>query len=213
MNNETKATYWENLNSKNASYVTLTDKESLQKSYQKNKDFEGLNVKVLSINTFYTNNNNFKIIRIKLEDNQEVFVRIFGKEKFDINLCDAINEEYFSPCTRGMAVTNEWLWLFQEPKDVNNFELTDLKYTTSLSYNVNEKDYVFNLSKIGLIPGYQNINNKKVNTVLCEYINEIQDKDVYEKIILLEEGYENKDGGIITLLKSKSISLEEIEIY
>lgn len=216
---EYNAAFWRTKITAGKTFIKISDGQAIEESLNKENDADGVEYLVKSTKTFKSGPIEWLFIQLEKKGDEQLYVMVkMVNDDFEIRVY--FEDPSFKQGNRHDMLDNEMFWLFQEPKNMEEFNenprayMNKLNYTMTLGRTENGKDLAFILKDQGEIY----CKHKGSLVTIVEYKTD-QECDNPE-LILLEEGDSGSDrtkkddgsGGYITLLVGATINPEEIEV-
>ena len=113
---------------------------------------------------------------------------------------------------RKTFIENDMLWLFQEPKDVNNFSYSELKYSMDIKETKdNGEEVLYIMKSQGELSGKAYIGSSIHKNMLGTVV-EYSTTDGKQAVIVEVGDINNEDGGLITLYTGKIIPTKDVDL-
>lgn len=218
MPDKTSPEYWEQL--KPGSIVTLSDEQAIKESMEAGNGPRGIDYTTKSVITVKEMDGLAQWLLFELEGTDQDLWLMAKIVDQDIALRVYYEPEEFEVGDRGDALDRGDYWLFQEPEDPDNFEPTDLSYTTeiqqSMETQAGERDVIFRRKSQGEMHGTCSCEPKMAGIdEMFATVVEYSGPEDYEnpEVLLLETGkQDNPNGGCIRLMLGADITPADVDI-
>jgi len=196
LSNNTKK-FWKQL--KIGDVIGLQDKQAIEDQMEEGKELGETDYEVRSIKTFKADGDHGCLAEYLLVELVQSEETIFLSVKIvDVEVCLRVYYEVqeFDQGNRADMLENDCEWIFEEPEDTENFNLSDLVYAQSITQKVDEEDIEFTLLPQGeLSGGLTNIPKESgigdVFMTLAEYSTDVDCGNPY--ILITEEEFIKTD--------------------
>ncbi len=210
--------FWRNLNPK--TIITLNDTQAIEESMEEGEGVKGIDYILKYILKIKQSDNLAEWLLLNLEgDEQDMWlvVKIVDQE---MSLRVYYEAPEFEPGNRQDMIDREEYWLFQEPEDIDNFEVDELQFAKQIEHNVQEEDQeeevLFHQKSQGEMygtctshPPQSSLENTLATVV--EYSIE-QDYKNPELLVLEIGGRNGSMGGFIRLMLGAEINFSEVDV-
>jgi len=209
--------YWQAL--KTGTIVTLNDELAMQESQEKLGKVGGLSYTIIETRRLRESRDMASWTMHQLKGNYAPFdtqrlwlvVKVVDRE-MSLGVFEQVKE--LSPGTRKQLVNRGDIWLFQKPKDENNFLCNDLLYTMDITRNINGSDVVYSQKPQGELHGMLSVDPPQSGVgqtmaTIVEYATDVETDNT--ELLVLEIG-DSDDGGNITIYEGGPINPAEIDV-
>jgi len=208
---KTSPNFWRNI--RKGAFLELSDEETLLESMEDSQGADGVTFELLEDPQ-----------HIVIEDVCEFYIyNLEAKSKTDIILIatiigdDVELKAYFEDADIVQAddrkghVDRGDFWIFEEPEDVDDFEITDLEFAQKIEFD----DSTYEMKRLGTMHGSFNGEDGMMASI-AEYTLTEQSEDNEtnnSELMVYEYGdVDDEDGGYLSVLFGYTINLTEVDI-
>ena len=121
------------------SFITLSDSQSMEDSQKRGEGFQGIRFAVESTLVADDTEGFASWVMLQLNDNHQRLMLVVKAVDNAIDHRIYYANEDFRPARREEVVRSGDTWLFEAPKDANNFEPADLRYAAEIVQTIGER--------------------------------------------------------------------------
>jgi len=204
------------------SIITLKDEQTIEDSMKKNLGAKPIDYIVSKVRRIEEQDGMVQWTLCLLKDpDQRIWFMAKSVDR-NIDFRAYYEPDEFRPGNRRDMVENGNLWLFQEPRDVNNYKLSELEFTTAIDRETevhgSTRQVSYEQKSQGVLYGSMTSDpaetgfERGVFTAVAEYVT--GDSAVQNpELLLLEMGGEaGSNGGLINLLLGASLTATDFEV-
>jgi hypothetical protein len=133
MFDKSKPEFWEKIKVNNI--VTLKDEQGIEDSMEQSKGIGGLDYTVKSVKTITQTDNLCKWLVFELDSADQVLWMVAKIVDEDVDVIIYFDIPEFPSGSREEMLDNDMFWLFQEPENHDDFDVSELKFSKDMFLN------------------------------------------------------------------------------
>ncbi len=205
---------------KKQTVIVLKDEQAILDSMEAGKGVDGLEYIVTEVQKIKEQNGSCEWIILYLDNPKDDSVKLVVKivdDEIDLKVYFE-DKDSFTPGNREDVIDRGDFWLFKEPKDVEDFKLEELEYSSEIDWNFEEEgDVIFSLKSQGILFGEEyNKSSREVFATCAEYQSEVDccnpELFVFEVEEVNSKGKLGEKGGYIQYWFGCPISENDLEV-
>lgn len=208
----TKPSYWRSL--KPGDMITLSDAATLEERMKKGL---GLAAPAYAVDRTIKCVHSgrlveYVVLRLKEVTDTAIVVKIVD-QNLDIRVYLEVSD--FTKGNRKDMIAAENFWLYEEPKNPENFTYNELRYSAEITRKVGDKAVVYTRKDPGEIdaectenPALSGVGD--LLATICEYLAEGVDNP---ELLILEVGSADcEEGGLITMFSGRNVGIGDVDV-